>query len=1550
MTEYVYEITYNVNTVNDLNSPIPHSAFVYSSQPLFDPETGQLLSGVDPATVQVLGVTAGPSDSALVTSPIGLILNQSGSLQEVLGVNSSYPYASGSETVQMVTSGANAESAWVQINQTAALMAGDTSTFPSGTTFSSMATNVNENATAYYGTFSQNCNTFVNTVLNEMGINQPPLNPWTDVLTSDIGNDDAPGGQNLIGNPGGGTYTVGSEQSTVFVDVGGNNTLNVDEGGTLTVSTSSNNYLSETGQDFGGTDTINLQGSTNASNVTFERFGNNLYIEDSNGNTAAILDDYFSPDNPRTYALSFNGTGSTIPLGDQQSMISQFPYLASEMQGLGHWMSSKMESAWGGAMATGSPLVLDLSSGGTGLTLSPESGSGAVLWDFGDGFLHQSGFVSGTTGLLCIDPTGTGVITQADLFGNEAPTGAQNGVQAANGFQALADFANMTSGILDASNPVFSELRVWVPSVNDGAVTTPGAGELYTLAQLGITSINLGYAAEDYQINGNWILQQSTFTINDSNQTIADAWFSYDPLNTIYDQSYTLNPEVLQLPELRGYGDLPNLSVAMSQDSTLLNDVANLAGQSFSQLLDPTNINLESAIKGILYEWAGVENVDPGSRGGFFDAQKLGFLEQFMGQPLWDVAGSEPWAGVVPHLVESWDIALSYLSAHLLAQTAFSYVTGTAPYDAATDSFVGSNSLNDMAVQFADENYNGAGLQHMATNDIFVLEPGDAPLSIYNTTSLLINETPNGGGTNLLVLAGATEANTIMWTDYLGNLYVKYTSTDVVEITDGQTSAAAPSVVGQYVQDIVFADGGVWNLTGGLDLTANSVAPTIYGTAAGGDILDASGISNATVWASTGIETIIAGPASTLHGGTGTNYYVINPGDAPASSGGAIIDPNVHATNDQIVLHGVTPGQAYMYDDYSGNLIIATANGDLAVVQGGTYDYYNGNTIGNVAAVDFDNGTVWSLTSDVTLTAANFGQTLYGLTSGTNFVAGAGDNNFYGHNANDVFNFTSGSSPASYGGDTIIEYVHGGNATIAFHGIAPSAVTMYDNSSGNVMFSFGTDLVTVQDGSYNAGTNGLNFTEIQHVTFDNGTTWNTTGGLDLTAAAAGQVIYGTENGGDTLTAASTYDYLYAFGGNDTLIGAADATLYNGTGNDTDVFTAGFGSATVNANASGGTDNVIMFHDVSASALSISDNTSGQLVVNDGSGDQLTIGGGAFNWSTGFTVPNIDHFSFDDGSTLGLGSGLDLTAGTSGQVLYGGAGVTMTADATYVTFYAFAGNETIVGGSSSTIYNGSGNDTDVFTSGFGYAGINADASGGSSNSIVLHDVAASGLFLADNTNGQLIISDSVGDALTLFNGSYSSSTGFSVGNVQQIDLDGGTTISLTGGLNLAATGNGQALYGTGHGDQMAALGSGDYLMGIAGNNTMTSAANTITYMYGGSGNDTFVDGGGTANNQITAGTGADQYVIESPNSSTTISGFSIDKGDVINVENVISAYDPVADALGNFVQETTVGSSTQISLDPTGQGHFSAVSVVLSGVTGLPDVATLVAEGALRVHG
>ena len=92
---------------------------------------------------------------------------------------------------------------------------------------------------------------------------------------------------------------------------------------------------------------------------------------------------------------------------------------------------------------------------------------------------------------------------------------------------------------------------IWVDT-NGDAVTQDG--ELHTLSDLSIKSIDLAAATDSTDtINGNPISHTSFFTFNDnSTAAIDDAWLVHDSVNSYYNGDYTLNPETLFLPDLRG--------------------------------------------------------------------------------------------------------------------------------------------------------------------------------------------------------------------------------------------------------------------------------------------------------------------------------------------------------------------------------------------------------------------------------------------------------------------------------------------------------------------------------------------------------------------------------------------------------------------------------------------------------------------------------------------------------------------------------------------------------------------------------------------------------------------------------------------------------------------------------------------------------------------------------------------------------------------------------------------------------------------------------------
>ncbi|QQR69459.1 MAG: hypothetical protein IPI58_01925 [Alphaproteobacteria bacterium] len=90
----------------------------------------------------------------------------------------------------------------------------------------------------------------------------------------------------------------------------------------------------------------------------------------------------------------------------------------------------------------------------------------------------------------------------------------------------------------------------------------------------GIASINLNATASNYTIAGNLVTKESSFTrTTGATGKVVDAWFAYDNVNTVYGGTVALNPRTLLLPQMRGYGQLPDLAIAMSQNAALLGKV-----------------------------------------------------------------------------------------------------------------------------------------------------------------------------------------------------------------------------------------------------------------------------------------------------------------------------------------------------------------------------------------------------------------------------------------------------------------------------------------------------------------------------------------------------------------------------------------------------------------------------------------------------------------------------------------------------------------------------------------------------------------------------------------------------------------------------------------------------------------------------------------------------------------------------------------------------------------------------------------------------------------
>ncbi|MFJ2986621.1 beta strand repeat-containing protein [Collimonas sp. NPDC087041] len=158
------------------------------------------------------------------------------------------------------------------------------------------------------------------------------------------------------------------------------------------------------------------------------------------------------------------------------------------------------------------PIILNLQGGKVQTTSA--SGSSAYFDMQNSGQKLQTGWATAGEGMLVFDPNNTGTVTsEANLVA---------------GFEELSTLAGQTGGVLNESNPLWNELKVWVDPTGTANFQK---GQLESLDQLGITSINLNSTAEKVNSNGNTILNDSSFTWkNGASGDIAGVDLAFNPV------------------------------------------------------------------------------------------------------------------------------------------------------------------------------------------------------------------------------------------------------------------------------------------------------------------------------------------------------------------------------------------------------------------------------------------------------------------------------------------------------------------------------------------------------------------------------------------------------------------------------------------------------------------------------------------------------------------------------------------------------------------------------------------------------------------------------------------------------------------------------------------------------------------------------------------------------------------------------------------------------------------------------------------------------------
>lgn len=1141
-----------------------------------------------------------------------------------------------------------------------------------------------------------------------------------------------------------------------------------------------------------------------------------------------------------------------------------------------------IQPAFATAITAGSPLVIDLSSGHSGVTLTTwNAATTTTYFDLNaTGFAVQTAWVSGDTGLLARDLNSNGTIdSSAELFGS--PT--------IDGFAKLAVLDSNHDLRIDNNDADWSTLVVWTDT-NGDAVTQ--SGELHSLASLNIESIDLAsVTASTSTISGNAVSHISTVRFTGgATAAIDDVWFKHDNTNSYYTGDYTLDADTLVLPTLRGYGTLPDLTIAMSLDGDLKDLVADFVG-NFSLDSFADAVILKSDIEAILFKWAGVDGVDPDSRGDYVDARHLEFLEHLVGADFFNVTlqTSNPTPGPMVTLGPAYQTAFDMFAAALFAQTsAATLFADPIQYNPYTGEVEGSAVLSSTTLDYLASVAPAPG----AVNDamwVMIVRYIESIEGIDNLT-----------GTEQTWLEDAIEE-----TD--SNLSIN-TVRHIIDPTFGEYTYSSgtsgnDTLNGGGDKDYIGAGDGNDTVHG------NGANDTIYGEAGndtlygdGGNDLIYGGIGNDTIYGGDGDDTIYADQGTNvINGGEGANYLRAgSDGDIYVYGGGQDLIYDQGGTDEIQLASGITFGDL-SFTRVSSQGSLSSFNDLLISVDGyesiQIQNQYNGayTATETIETIRFADNSTLNLTTIATpefyLTSGNDGLSYYTSSdvvvhgqdgNDTITLSGGGNNTFDGGAGNDSLSGGSGNDTyiAGPGIDTISE--SGGSDTIVIPaGYDADDITFYrvlglygpTNDLGIVVAGLGEIIVQGQ-------LNGWSYPVVENLHFlEDNSTLSLTGISITTVGTSGNDSLYAPSGGasanDIIDGREGNDYLAAGSGDDTYVfSAGHDTIYDDGGNDTIAVRSSYapGDVTIEWN-----------YDVNNYT-----NNRG-FILTDTDGNTVVVQNQSYSSSFG-----IEHIVFADSTTWDLSSmELELHGTSSADSLDGrDVGDASSAD----TIYGLGGNDTINGNNGDDlIYGGDGNDYLLGNSG------NDTIHGGDGADII---------YAASNDGNDVMYGEGGDDTLKGADHSilYGGDGDDQLWNIASSPYAATTSVAMYGGAGA------------------------DTLLGNYGLNYMNGGAGADT-MQGSSGVDTFAfssDAFGSVDTvQYFTKTGAD--------------------ADKIDISDILDGYyDSGTDVITDFVQIATNGSNSELYVDVTGTGTFGSAQHIatIQSVTGLTDEAALVTAGTL----
>lgn len=266
-------------------------------------------------------------------------------------------------------------------------------------------------------------------------------------------------------------------------------------------------------------DIVNGESQAAAKNEPYTPIGFNSNWVTANGASADNRQvntnyPYWSP-----FGIDLGGSLGLTP-GEIEAGLAWAPLMSFAL-----WAASFGIALLKSVFAHYEPLVFDLGSGIQTTTLA----DGTFFDNKNDGFAEKTAWVGANTGILVYDPSDGAITNGSQMFGTA--TSLSGGGYAVDGFQALAQYDSNSDSVINSSDAAWSNLRIWVDANGNGVTDS---GELETMSQAGITSINLTTTNTDTtDANGNYIGKTSTYSLaGGGTAEVADVSFLTAPTLT----------------------------------------------------------------------------------------------------------------------------------------------------------------------------------------------------------------------------------------------------------------------------------------------------------------------------------------------------------------------------------------------------------------------------------------------------------------------------------------------------------------------------------------------------------------------------------------------------------------------------------------------------------------------------------------------------------------------------------------------------------------------------------------------------------------------------------------------------------------------------------------------------------------------------------------------------------------------------------------------------------------------------------------------------------